>query len=89
MFNAFRQEDPDLEEAIASAYGDLRGYDADSDEYKKIVEQIVKLNSLKNEGLNPNTVATVIGNFAIGLAVLKYERTGVVTSKIWSFMKKI
>lgn len=89
MFKAFRQEDPDLTEAIASAYRDLAGCDADSEEYQKIVDQLVKLNSLKNQGLDPNTLVTVAGNLAIGLVVIKYEQAAVITSKIWSFMKKI
>lgn len=38
--------------------------------------------------VDPNTVLTVLGNLAIGLAVIKYEQTGVVSSKVWSFMKK-
>lgn len=89
MFNPFRKEDPDLTEAIANVYHDLRGYEAHTEEYQKAVDQLVKLNGLKNQGLSPDTLATVAGNFMIGLAVLNYEHTGVITSKVWSFLKKI
>lgn len=39
--------------------------------------------------VDPNTALAVAGNIAIGLAVIKYEQTGVISSKVWSFMKKI
>lgn len=39
--------------------------------------------------VDPNTVVTVLGNLAIGLLVIKYEQTGVISSKVMTFMKKI
>lgn len=39
--------------------------------------------------VDPNTVAAVVGNLAIGLLVIKYEQTGVISTKIHSFMRKI
>lgn len=39
--------------------------------------------------VDPNTVLTVLGNLALGFAVIKYEQTGVISSKVMSFMKKI
>jgi hypothetical protein len=39
--------------------------------------------------VDPNTVLTVAGNILIGLAVIKYEQTGVISSKVMSFMRKI
>jgi predicted ATPase len=123
MINPFPIEDPALDEAIASAYADLKSHSADEEGYQKAVDQIVKLYKLKNDALqayqdaqqfeakhmleleqqeyqvsqdgrafwkrvDPNTALTVAGNIAIGLAVIKYEQTGVVSSKVWSFMKK-
>lgn len=88
MFNRFNQEDPDLTEAIADAFRDLKGFDAHSEEYQKAVDQLVKLQSLRKKSLDPNTVLTVAGNLAIGFAVVKHERTAVVTSKVWSFLMK-
>lgn len=39
--------------------------------------------------VDPNTALTVAGNLLVGLAVVKYEQTGVISSKVMSFMKKI
>lgn len=39
--------------------------------------------------VDPNTLLTVAGNIFIGIAVIKYEQTGVISSKVMSFMKKI
>lgn len=39
--------------------------------------------------VSPDVVLTVAGNIAIGLFVVKYEQTGVISSKVMSFMKKI
>lgn len=39
--------------------------------------------------VDPNTVLTVAGNVLIGLLVIKYEQTGVISSKVMTFMKKI
>lgn len=87
MFN-FNPEDPDLVEAIADGFRDLKGFDAHSEEYQKAVDQLVKLHSLKKKRVDPNTALTVAGNLAIGVAVLKHERTAVITSKVWSFLTK-
>lgn len=40
------------------------------------------------ERMDPNTVATVVGNLAVALIVIKYEQTGVISSKVMSFMRK-
>ena len=39
--------------------------------------------------VDPNVCLTVAGNIFIGLAVIKYEQTGVISSKVMSFMRKI
>lgn len=39
--------------------------------------------------IDPNTALTVLGNAAIALIVIKYEQTGVISSKVFSFMQKI
>ena len=124
MFDPFDIEDTDLDEAIASAFADLRHHKADSDEYRKAVEQLSKLYALKNQTaqlnlqaqqsaaaqqlandqnawqeeqdqrpfyrrVDPNTALTVAGNILIGIVVIKYEQTGVISSKVMSFMRKI
>lgn len=124
MFDPFNIEDSDLDEAIASAYADLKSFSADEEGYQKAVDQLSKLYALKEKTaqlslqaqqsaaaqqlandqnawqeeqdqrpfyarVDPNTVLTVAGNIFIGLAVIKYEQTGVISSKVMSFMKKI
>lgn len=39
--------------------------------------------------VEPNTVATVLGNLAVALIVIKYEQTGVISTKVTNFMRKI
>lgn len=39
--------------------------------------------------IEPNTVAVVAGNLAVAVVVVKYEQTGVIASKVLSFMRKI
>lgn len=39
--------------------------------------------------IDPSQALAVAGNIFIGLAVIKYEQTGVISSKVFSFMKKI
>lgn len=124
MFNPFDHEDTDLDTAIESAFADLRHHKADSDEYRKTVEQLSKLYALKNQTaqlnlqaqqsaaaqqlandqnawqeeqdqrpffkrVDPNTALTVAGNILIGLAVIKYEQTGVISTKVRDFIRKI
>lgn len=124
MFNAFDHEDIDLDEAIASAYSDLKSFSADEDGYQKAVDQLSKLYALKNQTaqlnlqaqqsaaaqqlandqnawceeqdqrpwfkrVEPSTVVTVAGNLVVALLVVKYEQTGVISSKVTSFMRKI
>lgn len=42
-----------------------------------------------HQRVNPDVVLTVAANLLIGFAVIKYEQTGVISSKVMSFMKKI
>lgn len=84
----FADNDPQLDEAIASIFEEMKVLTADSPEYQKMVEQQLKLHSLKPKTVDPNVLLTVFGNLAIGAAVLNFEKTGVVTSKIWSFISK-
>lgn len=150
--NPFPNEDSDLEEALASAFVDLKSFSANEEGYQETVDQIAKLYKLKTDRakiileaeqasskhelelkkselenekhslaidqfdlekqkfdleeikfnsqvehdarpfytrVDPNVVATVLGNLLIGLAVIKYEQTGVISTKVMSFMKKI
>lgn len=41
------------------------------------------------ERVDPSTVVAVAGNLVIALIVVKYEQTGVISSQVRNFMKKI
>lgn len=122
--NPFHNEDPALDEAIASAFADLASAHADEEKHRDIVQQLTELYKLKHDTakialefhqsetkhkleedqwshqlatealpwykrVSPDTVVTVFGNILIGVVVVKYEQTGVISSKVMSFMKKI
>lgn len=90
MFNNFfAPKDPALEAAIASVYADLAGFTAETEEHQKALSQLSELYALHPKRIDPNTVLVVLGNFAIGLTVLKYEQTGVITTKLWQFLGKM
>ncbi len=86
--NPFRNEDSDLNEAIAESFLDLKGCNSDDEEYGTSVDQIVKLYALKPKGLNPDTLLIVAGNIIIGVAVLNFERDNLVRTKLWNFIMK-
>lgn len=81
-----------LDRAITEAIKQLDSVPAYSDEYNKIVNQIVTLNaqrSLSNSRrVSPDTMAIVIGNL-VGIAlIVGHERANVVTSKALNFVLK-
>lgn len=79
------------EKALAAAYEELDALNADSDEYAKIMDQIVKLEELapkKETFLKADTVALIASNLlGIGL-ILGFEKANVVTSKALGFVTK-
>lgn len=89
MFNPFNPKDPALQEAIDSAYRELANYSSDSDEYQQIQKQLTALYALKKPSVDPNKLLLVAGNVFIGIKVLQYEKTAVVTTKLWSFLSKL
>lgn len=83
-------EDTNLNEAIESAFADLKSHSADEEGYQKTVDQLTKLYALQNkkQSIDPNVALTVAGNLLIGLSVIKYEQTGVIATKVMSFLMK-
>lgn len=57
MFDPFDHEDTDLTEAISRAYKDLGNYEADSDEYRSIVNQLTALHKMQNANAHLNLQA--------------------------------
>jgi hypothetical protein len=93
----FTSKDPDeksgLEEAIDTVLSEMAGVTTDSDEYAKMVDQLVKLYSLKDtdakKRVSPDTLAMITGNLLGILVIVGHERAHVVTSKALSFVTKL
>lgn len=86
----FRTEDPQLTAAIARTYDQLMTLTPDSKEFKETTARLTELNALKNQDrIDPNKLVLAIANIFIGIKVLRYEETGVVTTKFMSFMQKL
>ena len=85
------REKTGLETAIDTALSELASFDAHSEEYSTIVDQIAKLHELK-EAEKPSRVSrdvliTVGGNLLAVAFIVGYERSNVVTSKALAFLK--
>jgi hypothetical protein len=81
-----------LDSAIEDCLAELRGYDADSPEYSKILKQLTKLYALKAldrpERISKDTIAIVLGNLAVAIIIVGHEQAHVVTSKVLGFLVK-
>lgn len=82
-----------LEEARDTALEELRSFEVQTDEYKKIMKHVKTLSELidteKSEKLNVNTLAIILGNAVIALLVVGYESKNVVTTKVFPFLNKL
>lgn len=85
----------ELEEAIASALTDLKGFTAETEEHAAAVEQLTQLFAIREldkpsrpEPINPNTLLLVAGNIFITAMIVEFERVGIVTSKAKDFWMK-
>lgn len=80
-----------LDEVITSAISELKGHDANSEEYAKIVLQLTKLHALKSEEktdrVSKDTLALVLGNLVGIIVIVGHERAHVVTSKALSLLR--
>lgn len=85
-------EDESLEAAIKSIYEELETMTADSAEYARTVDQLVKLYSLKSKkdkGVSKDAMATIAANLAGIILILSFEKTGVIATKALGFVKKV
>lgn len=90
---ASKREKTGLEKTIEDQIEALKAYPPDSEEYAKIVNQLVKVHALKEEEspkrLNPDVLVTVAANLAVAVTIVSFERNNVVTSKVLDFLKKM
>lgn len=93
----FNPEPPDessgLEKAIDSVLVEMAELESSADEYAKMVDQLVKLYSLKEvdskKRISPDTLATVAANLIGIILIVGHERVHVVTSKALNFVMKL
>lgn len=79
-----------LDEVIDTLHSEMVGFDADSEEYSKAVDQLTKLYEIKKsqlpDRLSKDTLAIVICNL-LGIAlIVAREEAHVVTSKALGFV---
>lgn len=93
MFNKKTKEtNAGINLVIQAATSELLNHKPDSDEYKKIVDQLERLNKIAastgSEKVSKDGLIAVVGNLAgIGL-ILSHERLHVITSKALGFVIK-
>lgn len=83
--------------AIDTLLAEMLEQDEDSDTYAKMIDQLLKLYSLKevdlkveSEGrINLNTLLTVSANLAGIVLIVGHERANVVTSKALTLLMKL
>jgi hypothetical protein len=96
-FFAKTNNTPDaLQDAIDNLYSELAGYNADTEEYNNITDQIVKMLELQNK-LNtskswrpsPDAIVAAAGSILGILLILNYEQKDVMTSKALGLVGKL
>lgn len=92
IFTAKEDRPTSLNELIANVQTQMASYDANSEEFLVMSDQLDRLYKLKasnkHSRVSPDALVAVAGNLAgIGL-ILNYERLHVVTSKALGFVIK-
>lgn len=90
MFTENSGKKSELDHAISVVFTEMAGESSDSEEYAKMVEQLIRLYSLKPKPkrISPDTLAIVVGNLVGVLIIVGYERAHIVTSKATNFVLK-
>lgn len=85
-----KKKPSDLDDALSEIYSEMKGFTADSDEYCKMTDQLLKLHSMKtvdrSHRISADTIATITANVAGIVLILHYERIHVLTSKALNFV---
>lgn len=93
MFNRFRpQPDPAIQTQIDAVIEQMSIYGPDSPEYPIMMEHLERLEKLKAEKqpspISRDTMLIVGAQVLLGIAMLTYEKTGVITSKVSAMVVK-
>lgn len=82
-----------LQKAIDDILSEMSSVPADSDDYAKMADQLVKLYNLKEvdskRKISRDTLAVVIGNIVGIMWIARFERENVLTSKALMFLKTL
>lgn len=87
-----RSEPKDLDKAIDRIFKEMSTVDPTSEQYKLLVDRLGELHTIdrtkKSVGVTPDAALAVAGNLIGILAIVNYERLGVITSKALPFVLK-
>jgi len=83
-----------LQYAINNLYSELAGHMAETEEYDRITDQIVKLQKLQKETTHswkptPDAIVGAAGSVLGIVLILHFEKVGVITSKALGFVGKM
>jgi len=86
-----KQKEPTgLESAIDEILSEMCGFTSDSDEYATMVEQLVKLHTLKEaekpQKASRDATLIVVGNLVAIVLILTYEKNNIITTKALQFL---
>lgn len=89
FLDRFRKNDEALEAAIAKGFKYLEQFDLDDNEADLTIQQLTKLYDLKRRSINPDTLAVVSSNVGIAVALILFEKSNVITTKVPQFLSKL
>jgi len=82
--------DTKIDEEILRLLSQMSQDGHDTKEYPSMVDQVVKLQTIRhNGGISKETWATIAANLTGIVVILGFERAGVITSKAFGLVKKI
>lgn len=87
------ENQPTIDSVVDDILRQMDDVTADSPEFEKMTDQLVKLEKLKAETgpkkISPDVLATIAANLAGILVIVGHERTHIITSKALSFVLKL
>lgn len=93
MFHRKSTTNPDIDIPINALIAAMSTVKPDTDEYAKMVDQLVKLYKLKevdaSKRVSADTLAIVAANLAGIMMIVGHERAHVVTTKAIGFVQKL
>lgn len=92
MFSGEKEPDRGLNRAIDEALEELSVYGVTTEEYGKIMDQLVKLHKMKQEemssSVSSDTLALIAANLVGIFMIIKHERANIITSKAMNLVLK-